>query len=85
MELCRTTYTEVEIQEELEKKSLLNLLKTMHSLGICHRDIKKENVGWSEAYEKLVFLDFSFTLSTKSKIGEKTQTRFAGTYNYSSP
>lgn len=41
MELCRTRYTEAEIKEEQEKKNLLNLLKTMHSLGICHRDIKK--------------------------------------------
>lgn len=57
----------------------------MHSLGICHLDIKKENIGWSETYKKLVFLDFSFTFNTKSEIGEKTNTGFAGTYSYCSP
>ena len=42
-------------------------------------------MGWSDVYRKLVFLDFSFTLSVKSKIGEKTLTGFVGTYHYSSP
>ena len=64
---------------------MLSLLKTMHSLRICHLDIKTENVGWSPAFQKFVFLDFSFTKIIKEKIGHKTFTGFYGTYNYCCP
>jgi len=35
----------------------MNLIK-MHSLNICHIDLKKENIMYSNEWGKSVFIDF---------------------------
>lgn len=57
-------------------------MKILHSLGICHGDIKNDNIAWSPYFEKMVLLDFGFSLPVKEEIGHKTKTRYFGTFNY---
>ena len=64
------------------KNELFLNLKTMHTLRIVHRDVKEVNIGWSEKFEKWVFLDFGFTTCLRESIGEKSQTKFIGTFKY---
>lgn len=33
----------------------------MHSLNICHNDIKPSNIVYSPSLAKLVYIDFGFT------------------------
>ena len=66
------------------KKDLMENLKIMHSLGIVHMDIKPENIGWSNEFKKWVFLDFGFARFLDAKIGQKSETGFIGTFNYTS-
>ena len=54
----------------------------MHSIRMVHRDIKRENIGWSPQFRRWVFLDFGFTTFLKESIGEKTYSRFIGTFSY---
>lgn len=56
----------------------------LHSLNICHKDIKYENIGYSKIYEKFVFLDFGFSKCLSEPIGYKSITNYEGTFNYSS-
>ena len=56
----------------------------MHSLQICHCDVKITNIAWSEEKNKMVFLDFGFTQFILEKIGQKTFTSFIGSYYYCS-
>ena len=83
MELC--TFGHQMTTSHLFEKDLLENLKTMHSIGIVHRDIKPPNIAWSNNFKKWVLLDFGFTRFLKEEIGEKTKTFFHGTYSYSSP
>jgi serine/threonine protein kinase len=59
MEKCQTlqevTFT-LEMEKDL-KKSLL----AMHSLNICHIDIKPMNIMFSSHRKKAVFIDFGFS------------------------
>jgi hypothetical protein len=47
MELCHTTYKKKQIEAEIKNKELYKNLKLLHSIQICHCDIKYENIGWS--------------------------------------
>ena len=54
----------------------------MHSLKMVHRDIKPLNIAWSPSFEKWVFLDFGFATILEENRGNKTYTKFIGTFNY---
>lgn len=58
-------------------------MKILHSLNICHGDIKNSNIAWSPHFQKMVFLDFGFSLPVKEEIGGRTYTRYFGTFDYS--
>ena len=45
-----------------------NLLE-MHTLGILHRDIKPDNIMYSQSYQKYVFIDFGISEFRKEKPG----------------
>ena len=54
----------------------------MHTLRMVHRDLKEANIGWSSEFGKWVFLDFGFTKFLRESVGEKTYTKFIGTFKY---
>lgn len=39
-------------------KELKRSLKIMHSINVVHRDIKPDNIMYSESLKKHVFIDF---------------------------
>lgn len=59
-------------------------MKILHTLNICHSDIKLDNIGLSARLKKFVFLDFGFTKYVHESPGYKTFAKFEGTYKYSS-
>lgn len=63
---------------------LKDSLRLMHSFQIVHRDIKPDNIMWSDCHEKFVFIDFGFCCAIKEKINELTLTDYCGTFEYSS-
>lgn len=60
-------------------------MKLLHSLKICHGDIKPANILWSEEKNKLVFIDFGMSEYVSEPVGSLTYTRFFGTHSYASP
>lgn len=56
----------------------------MHSLYICHFDIKSANIMYSPALKKLVFIDFGFSEYTSSKIGYMKESVAKGSFHYCS-
>ena len=88
LERCQASISAISQQSlhsEIKEQNLKKGLKTLHSLHICHSDIKKPNVAWSFKKEKMVFIDFGFTNCYPQTVGEKTKTRFVGTFQYCSP
>ena len=63
-------------------KELFENLKIMHILRMVHRDVKNANIGWSPEFNRWVFLDFGFAKFLKESIGEKTYTKFIGTFHF---
>lgn len=80
MELCKPFV----LTPENEQKLIENM-KKMHLLQIVHRDIKPDNLMWSEEYQTPVFIDFGVTTFIKERLGYKSMTRFAGTIGFVSP
>ena len=66
-------------------RDLFQGLKAMHALKMVHRDIKDKNVAWSHHFQRWVFIDFGFATVLKEKIGEKSTSRFIGTYRCTTP
>ena len=66
MELCWVQYspTFMKYKKHIEN-DLLFSLKILHSLQICHIDIKVDNIAWSPSFHKFVFLDFGFSKFVK--------------------
>lgn len=57
----------------------------MHHLHIIHYDIKPENIVYSKAFGKFVFIDFGLSEVVEEELGFKTLGGFRGTPNYCSP
>ena len=66
------------------QEDILKGLKILHTFKIVHQDIKPNNIAWSEKQQQWVFLDFGFARCLKEELGEKTKTKFIGTYSYTS-
>ena len=82
MELCEMNLTE---EDTDFKTDLFEGLKKMHTLKMVHRDIKDMNVAWSHHFQRWVFKDFGFATFLKEKIGEKSTSKFIGTYRNTTP
>lgn len=55
----------------------------MHTLQIIHFDIKPANIMYSPKYGKNVLLDFGISQIIDQRWGQKTLTKFKGTYEFS--
>jgi serine/threonine protein kinase len=64
---------------------LLRNLKTLHKYHIVHMDIKPDNIMYSPAFKKPVFIDYGFSEIIEQSIGFKTMTCFKGTLEFVSP
>lgn len=90
MELCQCPSNNPRflLQHGLSAESLqlqlLQNLKVLHSLKIVHKDIKPENILYSESLSRFVFADFGISHAVAEGPTEKTRTNFAGTIEYCS-
>lgn len=84
MELCENYEGESEYKISKEK-SLKISLKILHSLHVCHSDVKTENVLWSRTFQKFVFIDFGLSRFVENEVGFQTPTEFVGTYYFVCP
>ena len=64
------------------KKDCISALSVLHGFKFMHRDIKTENIGWSEQRKKFVLIDFGFAKFIPQKIGFVFFTKFVGTPKY---
>ena len=44
--------------------------------------MKDQNIGWSPEFKRWVFLDFGFAKFLRESVGEKTYTKFIGTFQF---
>lgn len=58
-------------------------LRILHSLQICHCDIKPDNIMYCPRLKRVVYVDFGLARVVKEEIGYKSLTYFVGTYMYS--
>ena len=58
MELCETAQ---DCKATSYEKDLKISLRKLHSLNFVHKDIKPENVVFSQCLQKYVFIDFGVT------------------------
>lgn len=56
----------------------------MHNMGIFHRDIKPQNILYSQRLKRLVLIDFGMGTLTTEICSNTHFTMFCGTMNYMS-
>ena len=54
----------------------------MHALNIVHRDIKPDNIMFSNTFKKHVLIDFGGCCVLDQEIGQKTFSKFLGTAGF---
>lgn len=67
------------------KEDLLHSMMILHSFQIVHCDIKPDNIMWSPAYRKFVFIDFGLSYCESQRPGFLSHTCYIGTYNFCCP
>ena len=76
------------LNEQETKKMFYQILKAVqqcHNNGICHRDLKLENILLNENYEPIL-IDFGFGCILEEENGEKKKlNEFLGSKNYCAP
>ena len=76
------------LNEQETKKMFYQILKAVqqcHNNGICHRDLKLENILLNENYEPIL-IDFGFGCILEEENGEKKKlNEFLGSRNYCAP
>jgi serine/threonine protein kinase len=54
----------------------------LHSIGVVHRDIKYDNVLWSDLLKKFLLCDFGLSIGITENVGQKTMTSGCGTRGF---
>jgi serine/threonine protein kinase len=57
----------------------------MHHNSLIHKDVKPQNILWSDSKGDYVLCDFGLSSYIKEKIGEKSDTKVEGSPRYMSP
>ena len=65
-------------------RKILQGVQAIHNLGICHRDLKLENILLDESFNPKI-CDFGFATEIQGKDGYELLTNFVGTLNYAAP
>ena len=79
--------TETGLKERYAKfifRKILKGVQAIHNLGICHRDLKLENILLDNCYNPKI-CDFGFATEIKGKDGSGKLYEFLGTENYAAP
>ena len=79
--------TENGLEEKYAKlifKKILLGVQSIHNLGICHRDLKLENILLDESFNPKI-CDFGFATEIKGKDGSGKLSDFLGTKSYAAP
>lgn len=79
MELCPPLKANPNLPWVQLSHDLKLCLRTLHSLHIVHRDIKPDNVLYSEAHARFVLSDFGLAHTAEETYEEQTETVFCGT------
>ena len=73
-----------EIYAKFFFKKILEVIQAIHESGICHRDLKMNNILVDEFFNPKI-CDFGFATETQGKDGPKLLTEYLGTPNYAAP
>ena len=65
-------------------KKILEVVQAIHESGICHRDLKMNNILVDEFFNPKI-CDFGFATEIQGKDGSKLLTEYLGTPNYAAP
>lgn len=65
-------------------QELRESLRALHQRRLIHFDIKPDNICFSPAFNRAVFIDFGLSEIVREAKGEKTETRFKGSMAYCS-
>ena len=65
-------------------QKILRGVQAFHNCGICHRDLKMQNILVDESFNPKI-CDFGFASEIKGKDGSGKLTEFLGTINYAAP
>ena len=79
--------TENGLEEKYAKfifKKILLGVQSIHNSGICHRDLKMENILLDESFNPKI-CDFGFATEIKGKDGSGLLSDFLGTKSYAAP
>ena len=74
--------------ESITRKDKFELMKSihlMHKLNIVHFDIKPDNIMYSPAQGKVVFIDFGLSELVEIGVGQRMKINFRGTLDCCSP
>jgi len=69
---------------EFSPSELKTSLSLLHSFNIVHFDIKPDNLMFSRAHNKNVFIDFGLSEIVDAKLGQKCVMNYRGTLDYCS-
>ena len=80
-------YTVEGLKEKYAKfifRKILKGVQAMHNLGICHRDLKIQNILLDESFNPKI-CDFGFATEIFEEDGSDKLNEFVGTLNYAAP
>ncbi len=66
------------------EEQLKQCLYTLHLLHIAHKDIKMDNILFSNRFKRFVLSDFGISEYVKEVVGQKTLTTYGGTVGFMS-
>ncbi len=84
MELCTIPESMHFLSEMGNIYELKRSLLRMHKLHLVHKDIKPENILFSETRNKYIYVDFGMTAFIKESFTQRSLSQYEGTLKYSS-